>query len=186
MFSVKGDKAKGSARSIPSFHLYKALEQCTDLFIGFGGHSQAAGISLNPDNIPAFRERINSIVKNTIDIQDMTPSIEIDAGVDLSEVNFKLIKELALLEPFGKANQKPIFGAKELKIEAPKIVGKNHLKMKMKQKSVSVDTIGFRMGDLLGKLDDFYMADAAFMPCINEWNGNKYIQLNLKALRPSI
>ncbi len=186
LFSVADDKAKGSARSIPPFHIYKAIEKCADLCLGFGGHSQAAGIILHPDNIPSFRERINSIVKNTIDIQDMIPSIEIDAGIDLSEVNFRLIKELALLEPFGKANQKPIFGAKELKIEAPRIVGKNHLKMKMKQKSVSVDTIGFCMGDMIGKLEDFYTADAAFIPCINEWNGNKYLQLNLKALRPSL
>ncbi|GBE05378.1 single-stranded-DNA-specific exonuclease RecJ [bacterium BMS3Abin10] len=186
LFSVKDGIAKGSARSIPPFHLYKGISDCADLFLAYGGHSQAAGIKLNADKLPAFRERISSLVEKVLDKDEMIPTIEIDAGIDLFEVNFNLIKELALMEPFGKANQKPVFGAKDINVTDYRIVGKNHLKMKLKQKSVSIDSIGFSMGSLLEKVENSYAIDVAFVPSINEWNGNKHIQLNLKALRPSV
>ncbi len=186
LFSVKDIVAKGSARSIPPFHLYKGIMECAEFLLSFGGHSQAAGLKLYTENLPTFKEQINFIVKNTLSRQDMTPTIEIDAGVKLFEVNFNLVKELNLLEPFGNSNQKPVFGAKGIEVVDPRIVGNNHLKMRLKQKGVTIDTIGFCMGDLLEKIENSYTVDVVFVPCINEWNGNKSLQLNLKALRPSI
>ena len=114
------------------------------------------------------------------------PTIEIDAEVALSDVNTGLIKELSMLEPLGYGNPEPLLGARRLDIVNPRIVGNNHLKLRLKQMSMSIDAIGFDMGNLLGSLGLSVSVDAAFMPAINEWNGNRYMQLNLKAFRPSV
>ena len=183
--------AKGSARSIPPFHLYNGIMECAELLIGFGGHSQAAGLRLSAGNLPAFKERINFIVEKKLNNDDLIPTLEIDAGVELSEVNFNLIKELSLLEPFGNSNKEPLLGVKGIEIIEPRVVGSNHLKMRLKQGPAVFDTIGFSMGNLLEQDDsrftihDSRFVDAAFIPCVNEWNGNTALQLKLKAVRPS-
>lgn len=190
LFSVKEDIAKGSARSIPHFNLYKGITECADILLSYGGHRQAAGLRLSVKNLPAFKERINSVVKNTLIPHDMAPTIEIDATVELFEVDFNLVKEINLLEPFGNSNQPPLLGIKEAEVVGPRVVGNKHLKMRLKQKSVSIDTIGFSRGNLLNKIencpDKSGLVDAVFFPCINEWNGTKSLQLNLKELRPSL
>lgn len=190
LFSVKENIAKGSARSIPHFNLYKGITECADILLSYGGHRQAAGLRLSVKNLPAFKERINSVVENTLIPHDMAPTIQIDATVELFEVNFNLVKEINLLEPFGNSNQPPLLGIKEAEVVGPRVVGNKHLKMRLKQKSVSIDAIGFSRGNLLNKIencpDKSGLVDAVFVPCINEWNGTKSLQLNLKELRPSL
>ena len=188
MFSVKDGIAKGSARSIPPFHIYKGISECSELLLAYGGHSQAAGLKILVENIPAFKEQINSLIQNTLSTENIIPTIEIDAGVELPEINSSLVKEIELLQPFGASNEPPVLGAKGLEIVNPRIVGSNHLKMRLKQKSTSIDTIGFDLGNLLPELlapNPELQVDIAFVPCINEWNGSTSLQLNLKALRPS-
>lgn len=185
LFSLNGNIAKGSARSIPPFHIYKGIERCSELLIGYGGHSQAAGIKLLVDNLPVFKERINNIVKETLTPDDLIPVLQIDAGVRLSEVNSNLINELALLEPFGEGNREPLFGAKGVEIAGYRVVGNGHLKMMTRQKGVSIDAIGFNMGGLIEILESATTFDIVFTPFINEWNGTKVLQLSLKAIRPS-
>ncbi len=184
LFSVKDSVARGSARSIPAFHIYKAVSECSGLLTGFGGHSQAAGLSLAAENIPAFRERINSIAEKTLGADDMIPMLEIDAAVSFPDISFSLVKELGLLEPYGNANREPLLGAKGIEIVSRRTVGDNHLKMQLKQERTNMDTIGFSMADKLGWTDASSSLDIAFVPCINEWNGTRSIQLNLKAVRP--
>jgi single-stranded-DNA-specific exonuclease len=104
----------------------------------------------------------------------------------LSELNFKLVEELRLLEPFGFSNREPVLGSKGLGIINHRIVGNNHLKMKLKQKNVHVDTIGFNMGEELGSMENVLSLDIAFSPEINDWNGTRNLQLNLKAIRHSM
>lgn len=178
--------AKGSARSIPPFHLYNGITECAESLLAYGGHSQAAGLRLYASNLHVFKEQINSIVKNTLIPEDMVPTVEIDAGVELFEVNSNLVKELNLLEPFGNSNQVPLLGVREVKAIDPRIVGNNHLKMRLKQKSISIDTIGFRKGNLLEKIENSCSVDVAFVLSMNEWNGTRALQLNLKELRPSL
>jgi len=186
LFSIQDNIAKGSGRSIPSFHLYGGIAKCAEFLLRYGGHSQAVGLSIHTENISSFKKRINSIIANTISGEALVPTVEIDAGVDLSEINFNLIKELNLLEPFGNSNQRPLLGAKGVEVINPKTVGNNHLKAKSRQKSITIDTIGFSMADALDEIEDSLTMDIVFIPCINEWNGSKSLQLNLKALRPSI
>ncbi|OGW55910.1 MAG: hypothetical protein A2Y81_07980 [Nitrospirae bacterium RBG_13_43_8] len=186
IISTEGRAALGSARSIPPFDIYKGLTGCRELLTGFGGHKQAAGFRLDTENISSFEEMINTIVEKTLVESDFTPSLEIDADVNLSHISFALIKELALLEPFGFRNPSPLLGSKGLEVVYPRIVGNNHLKMKLKQRSQSLDAIGFDMGSFFEKLEVSTTIDAVFTPVINEWEGSRCLQLNLKAFRPSL
>jgi single-stranded-DNA-specific exonuclease len=186
LFSEKDSVAKGSARGIPPFHLYQAIEECSDLMLSFGGHRQAAGLRMSADNLPLFRERMNNIVNDKLSEEDRTPVMEIDAAVQLSDLNFKLVEELSLLEPFGFSNREPVFGAKDVRIINHRIVGNNHLKMQLKQKNMHIDSIGFNLGDEFGSMENVLSLDIAFVPDINEWNGTRNLQLNLKAIRPSV
>ncbi len=185
IFSVVDGIAKGSARSIPSFDIFRGLTKCGNLLLSFGGHKQAAGIRLKAENIPAFDEAIQDIMLNSVSGDDLSPSLSIDAVVTLPEINHGLIKELGLLEPLGYGNPEPLLGAKMLEIISPRIVGNNHIKMKLRHKSYHVDAIGFGMGKLFEDLNFSTAIDAVFTPVINEWNGGRYIQLILKAFRPS-
>jgi single-stranded-DNA-specific exonuclease len=185
LFSVKDSIAKGSARSIHPFHLYDAITECSDLLLGFGGHRQAAGLRMTVDNLQAFKKQMNGIVEKVLHADDMIPTLEIDATVNFSDLNFDLVKELRLLEPFGDSNREPVFGSKNIEIVNHKIVGSKHLKMYLKQNRINLDTIGFGMADKLGKVGNASVLDIAFIPSINEWNGSRNLQLTLKAIRPS-
>jgi single-stranded-DNA-specific exonuclease len=185
LFSVRDSIAKGSARSIPPLHLYEAISGCSDLLLGFGGHRQAAGLRLSIENMPSFRRRMESIVEKELNPGDMIPVLEIDATVTFSDIDDLLIKELSLLEPHGDSNRAPLFGAKDISVLHHRIVGNNHLKMQLTQDSVHVDTIGFSMGDEISRIMSASTIDIAFHPAINEWQGMKNLQLNLKAIRPN-
>ena len=183
LFSVKDSIAKGSARSIPPFNLYRAIAGCPELLLGYGGHRQAAGLRLDHKNLPAFRDRMNQTVEENLSAEDMVPVLEIDAAVKFSDLSFNLIKELALLEPYGDSNRQPVLGSKDIEIVSHKIVGGNHLKMQLRQDNFSIDTIGFSMGNQLYDLEASSL-DIAFNLGVNEWNGSKNLQLNLRAIRP--
>jgi len=185
LFAVRDSVAKGSARSIPPLHLYEAIAGCSDLLLGFGGHRQAAGLRLLDENMPSFTDRMESIVEKVLSPQDMVPVLEIDATVKFSDINYGLIKELSLLEPHGDANRAPLFGSKDILVLNHRIVGNNHLKMQLAQNSVHVDTIGFSMGNEIDQIRKASSIDIAFHPGINEWQGMKSVQLNLKAIRPN-
>ena len=186
VISTEGSTATGSARSIPPFDIYEGLTGCREFLTGFGGHKQAAGFRLNSEDILSFEERINKIVKETLTESDFVPSLEIDADANLSHINFNFIKELQLLEPFGFGNPEPLLGSKGLEVLYPKVVGNNHLKMKLRQRSQSLDAIGFNMGAFFDRLEVSTMIDAVFTAFINEWEGGRHLQLNLKAFRSSL
>ncbi|MCE5194868.1 MAG: single-stranded-DNA-specific exonuclease RecJ [Nitrospiraceae bacterium] len=189
VFAVKDGIAKGSARSIPCFDICSGLAECKDLLLSFGGHKQAAGIKLSAENLEAFEKAMHDLVNKSVSESDLEPLLEIDADVMLSEVNHNLLKELDILQPFGYGNPEPVLGAKKLEVVNPRIVGSNHLKMKLKQGSQSIDAVGFDMGKLNGLLSNEdslpQYVDAVFTPALNEWNGGRYVQLILKAFRPS-
>jgi single-stranded-DNA-specific exonuclease len=186
LFSVKDSVAKGSARSAPPFHLHRAIAACSELLTGFGGHSQAAGLKLSVENLPLFKEKMERLVKESVSVEDMKPVLEIDAAVKFSDINFSLIKELKLLEPYGESNREPHLGAKDISVVNHRIVGNNHLKMQLRQNSINVETIGFSMGEQIKVIGDSLAMDIVFVPSINEWNGSRTLQLNLKAIRPSV
>jgi len=110
--------------------------------------------------------------------------LEIDAAVIFSDLNLNLVNELALLEPYGDSNRQPVLGAKDIEIVNQKIVGNNHLKMLLRQENLSMDTIGFSMGKQLDHLGKASSLDIAFVLGVNEWNGSRNLQLQLRGIRP--
>jgi len=127
---------------------------------------------------------MNDIAGKSLSAEDTVPTLEIDAAVSFSELDLNLVKELSLLEPFGDSNREPLFGARNAEIVNHRVVGNNHLKMQLKQERINLDTIGFSMADKLTKITPASTLDIAFVPSINEWNGSRNLQLNLKAIRP--
>lgn len=179
VFSIQDEKAKGSARSPSGINLQDLLINSKELLIRFGGHKQAAGVTLLKENLPLFKDRVCSLAKD-ISIEDKN-ILNLDAAVSLSEINEKVAEEIKLLEPFGEGNREPLFGAKELTVVNLRKVGNNHLKMFLRQNGSSISAIGFDMGE--ENILEGCLIDAAFIPAINEWEGMKTLQLQLKALR---
>lgn len=186
ILSIENGMAKGSARSIPPFDVHHGLTLCKDILKRYGGHKQAAGLSLSSSDIEKFRTAISEIVMNTLSEQDFVPVLNIDAAVNMSDITVELIDEIARLEPFGYGNEEPLFGAKGLEVMQPRIVGNNHLKMHLKQNGRRIDSIGFDLGGFLNAVEGNALIDAVFLPIINEWDGGRYLQLNLKAIRPAM
>jgi single-stranded-DNA-specific exonuclease len=178
--------AKGSARSIPAFDICRGLSECRDLLIRFGGHRQAAGLSLSSDMIGDFTRTISEIARKTLSEDDFAPALCLDATMTIADVTMELTGEIARLEPFGFKNEEPLFGAKHLEVVEPRVVGNNHVKMHLRQHGRRLNAIGFDLGGEVESLSRPSRIDAAFCPMINEWNGSRYLQLNLKAFRPSL
>jgi single-stranded-DNA-specific exonuclease len=185
IFSIKDGVAKGSARSIPPFDIHAGLNSCSSLLLGYGGHKQAAGLSLAAHALDSFRQMISRIVLETVSGDDLTPELRLDALLHLSQINSALIAEIASLEPFGHENEEPVFGARGLEVSRARIVGSRHLKMFLKQEGREIDSIGFDLGRLFDQIRNGDIVDAAFLPVMNEWEGGRSAQLNLKALRAS-
>ena len=181
MIAIKDGVGKGSARSIHSFMLYEGLKECSHLLNEFGGHDYAAGLSINEENIEKFRDAFERVASNKLSDEDMVPEMDIDATMDLNDVTEGLVKELDNLAPFGEANPEPLLCSTGLGIADCKVVGNNHLKMRVKQGRTVRDAIGFGMGNL--NLSPGINLDTAFIPQINLWNGGKSIQLKLKDVR---
>jgi len=181
LIAMKDGLGKGSARSIPAFHLYEGLERCSDLLEGFGGHKFAAGLSITEKNLGKFKSRFDSIVSRSLVRDDFMPYLRIDDNLTLGDLDWKLYGELGELAPFGAGNPEPVLQATGLEVRYPKIVGRNHVKMKLMQDGRVMGAIGFNMGDIYQSLamDKVYV-DAAFSLDMNEWQGEKTLQLNIK------
>jgi single-stranded-DNA-specific exonuclease len=181
VFSIKNGIAKGSARSIPQFDVFSGLTRARDILLSFGGHPQAAGLRLQVDRLHEFRRRMGQVVTDAV--KDFAPTLTIEAAVTLREISFRLLEEFRALEPFGFGNPEPVLGAKALEVMSPRIVGNNHLKMKLRSRSTVMDSIGFGMGALLESVESAKAVDAAFTASVNEWEGGRTIQLALKGIR---
>jgi single-stranded-DNA-specific exonuclease len=186
IFSIKDGVAKGSARSIPPFDIHAGLSSCGNILLGYGGHKQAAGLSLAERDLESFRQVISRIVCETVSEDDLMPQLRLDASLKISQINSALIDEIARLEPFGHENEEPVFGARGLEVSRARIVGSRHLKMFLKQEGREIDSIGFDLGGLFDQFRNGDIVDAAFLPVMNEWEGGRSTQLNLKAVRASV
>lgn len=185
LFAIEDGVAKGSARSIPPFDIHWGISCCKDLLLSFGGHKQAAGLKLLASNLPLFEEAMKRITKESLTDDDFIRILKIDSEVSLTEVNHNLVRELSMLEPTGYGNPEPLLGARMLNAMNPRIVGNNHLKIMLRQEDVTMDAVGFNMGDIVEDIAASASLDVAFIPMVNEWNGGRYLQMNLKAIRPN-
>jgi len=186
IISKKDGIAKGSGRSIKGFHLYKVLESCQDILINFGGHELAAGITIESNKIPEFKSRMNEISQDFIKGDDLSPGLKIDAQILLSNINFGLVKDINILEPFGIGNPQPVFCSYKNIIADWRLVGgkREHLKIKVKEENRTLEGIGFklsRMGDQIFSRNK--VVDLAFNVELNKWNGTENVQLNIKDIK---
>lgn len=152
------DGIKGSGRSIEAYHMYEELSKCKELFTKFGGHRLAAGLSLEKENLDIFRKKINE--NCSLSEEELTEKVSIDMELPFSCVTESFIRELSLIEPFGKGNTKPIFAARNAEIISGRILGKNQDTLKLRLKDTSqiiIDALYFKYADeLLGALADRY------------------------------
>jgi single-stranded-DNA-specific exonuclease len=178
---------RGSVRSVPGFDVCRVLEQCSDLLDGYGGHPAAAGLKIWEENFPGFQERFSSLVAAGRRDTATSTVLDVDAQVSLGQLNHRLLRELAQLQPFGVGNPEPTFMAVGLRVLEQRIVGDNHLKLIVRQnQSVPFDTIGFRMGSRDGvKRLQSHPIDLAFVPERNRWKGLDRIQLRIRDVRVS-
>ena len=173
------DSAKGSGRSIEGYSMYDEMTKCSDLFLQFGGHAMAAGLSIDEDKIGEFRRRINEQCALTEEL--LTPKTVIDAAVPLGYISRKLIQEIGMLEPFGKGNTRPVFARKNLRALWPRIVGKNRNVVKMKLEEpdgFTIDAVYF--GDALAFMEAVQEGSplaVTYYPEINSYRGAESIQV---------
>ncbi len=188
VIAVDGEgMGKGSARTVDGFDLYQGLSACRDLLEAFGGHPSAAGLTIKESNLEQFRRRFCEVVAQWTTASRAVPTLHVDAEVRLTDVNLGLIQEFESLHPFGAGNPEPTLAIRGLDVIDARVVGENHLKLRVRQgRSYIFDSIGFRMGSLedLG-LRAGRPLDLAFSPERNHWNGQDRLQLRIKALRMS-
>jgi single-stranded-DNA-specific exonuclease len=188
LLTKSGEMASGSARSVLGFDVYKAIDQCSDLLEQFGGHKYAAGMTMKTKNIDAFRERFEEVVSSSITEEQLTPKIEIDLEVDFDELSKLVYNQMLRFAPFGPQNLTPVFCTKNV-VDAgfSKTVGsdKSHLKLNVciqNNKTVTIDGIGFGLGEHEQKVKTGKPFSIAYTLEINEWKGNKTLQLMVKDL----
>ncbi len=187
MISLQEDvRGKGSARSISGFNLYEGLEACKDLLEKFGGHKYAAGLTIRESNIPLLRDRLSDIVSERVKKEDFTPKLAVDAEIDPEDINFPLLREMALLPPYGVSNPEPVILSRGLRVTESRLVGKDHLKVKLRRGKSFWDGIGFSMASAYNNIiKSAGEIDIAYTPELNLWNGTYRIQLKLKDIRDS-
>jgi single-stranded-DNA-specific exonuclease len=155
MMATVDGVAKGSARSVSGFDIFEALRKCEDTLIQFGGHKYAAGLTVEVDRVPEFRDAFVEAVRSMMTEEHRTPEIHIDTEISLGEVTPRFVKILREFAPFGPGNMKPVFLARNLEVVGtPRIVGRNHLRLRVRQDGAVIDAIGFGLGDLLPRVAD--------------------------------
>ena len=192
---------KGSARSIEEYNMFEGLLACKELLDKFGGHPMAVGLSLQEDKVDELRKALNN--KCELTDEDLTRKIMIDSSLPLEYLNLHLIEELNVLEPFGKGNAKPVFGVRDAKITRAMLLGKDKNVLKLKlltNNNITIDAMIFNdlenfeskiiekygnegLDNLYNKSNNNISMDFTFYPSINEWNGNKSIQIVVNGIR---
>ena len=192
LLSTSQGEAKGSARSITGLNVHAALGACSDLLTQYGGHDFAAGLSLPEENVPAFRRRFDEVVRDMIDPENLVPAIEVDAHLDLNDIDSRFWAVLRQFAPFGPENPQPVFHAREVHVKGrPRAIGAGgqHLKFTAcnAEGECAVDVIAFKMGDRLPIVEKSMRKgeplEALFSIEENHWNGQTTLQLRVRDLR---
>lgn len=183
--------ATGSARSVTGYDLYQAIEACSDLLESFGGHMYAAGLTLKKENVPLFIEKFEGIVSETISEDQLVPRILIDMELDFNDITNKFYRILEQFQPFGPDNLAPVFMTRKVyDTGTGRAVGSGgeHLKLDLCSEStgtVSIPAIAFGQGNKFEMIKEGRPVDICYSVVMNEYKGNKNLQLNIRDIRPS-
>lgn len=179
---TKGETGvKGSGRSIEAYDMFAEMSRCRELFTKFGGHKLAAGLSLEEEKVEVFRKRINELADLTE--EDLQMKVSIDMRLPFPYINEELIRELKILEPFGKGNGKPLFAESKLRVIQPRIFGKNRNVLKCRledQQGNQMEAVYFgEVEDCLRQMEKKQIMSFTYYPSINEYMGRRTIQLTI-------
>jgi single-stranded-DNA-specific exonuclease len=182
---VGGKASRGSARSIPDFHITHALDECADLLIRHGGHAAAAGFTVSNEHLDELADRLRTLAAEQLSDVELIPALSVDTKVELSQMSWELQRELSQLEPCGYANPHPLFLSRNVRVQGQRAVGSDgqHLKLALSDGWATWDAIAFRQGEWAGKLPD--RVDVVYHLAVNEWNGQRWLQLNVQDVRPA-
>ena len=177
---------KGSGRSIPGFDLHEALMKCSDTIEKFGGHAMAIGITVKKEKLEDFKKEFEKIAEEA-HIEEITPIINVDAQINLNNINKDMVESLNKLEPFGEGNKMPVFAFKNLKIDSIRALSEGkHLKLTLKDNNTIVNAIGFNLGNLSEEYRIGDKIDIVGVLEINSFNGVESLQINIKDVMKSI
>ncbi len=185
LLSIDGDTAKGSCRSIPPLNLYEAIKACSDDLVQFGGHHQAAGLTLERSKIDDFRRHFRQAVAAALKPEDYDPELEVDVVVEPGqEITLEVLEQLSLLEPFGCENPTPVFAMTDTVLTRPRAIGKekNHLRFWAEEDGVSYQSIMWRGAKYLPSLGYSTRADLAFKPRLNVYMDRESVNLHVMAI----
>lgn len=174
--------AKGSARSIEGFHMYKELAKNRDILPAFGGHPMAAGMTLAMEDVDELRYRLDKQARECLTEEDLTPVLDIDIPLTLEEIDIHAIEDVRMLGPFGTSFAKPVYGIEDASIQSMRKIGANedHIKIQIVSNNYELDAVGFHKGYLADELTYGIKVYFAGDLQINEWNGKKKPQLMLQ------
>ena len=182
----QGDVYKGSCRSIAGLHMYDALAACRDTLIQFGGHAMAAGLTLECNRLEDFRCAFANYVNTHLNYEDFTPKISIEALVAPADWTIPMVEEIALLEPYGMGNPRPIFGVRDVRPRTATAIGADgkHLRMEVGTREKRVAALYWNYGEL-AELVTEEASDLAYTPSINEWQGMRSVQCMADSIMPA-
>jgi single-stranded-DNA-specific exonuclease len=186
IFNITDGIGQGSARSLPGFNIYEAIDACSEHLIGFGGHAMAAGLKIKEENIGDFIAAFEGYAREELADTELTPTLNIDMLCKVGQFTEASVKELARLEPSGQGNPKPTFASQAVHwISPPRRVGQkgDHLQIAISDKTGSVKCIGFGMGQLEKKLLQAESFSIAYQPQLNTFNNRTSVQFVLTDIR---
>ena len=186
VISIHDGVGKGSCRSIDGFNIYDALKSCEDLLLQFGGHSAAAGFSIDAQRIDELRERLTEYCKKIVTAEEYIPVVAIDAELPVDDIDVDIIDRVSALEPYGMANSTPVFAVMEATVQDIMLMGqlKNHCKVIFATSNGTVDAIAWNRPDLFKSIFVGSVVKVAFSLQKNEWQGMVSPQLMIQAIEP--
>ena len=179
---IQGETAVGSGRSIEPFPLHRGLAELSEHLVRFGGHSQAAGLTIRTDRIEGFSLALEAEIGRVVSQPELIPSLNLDACLDLDDLNEKLVDDLERMAPFGPGNQEPVFLAERVGLISAQQVGRGgvHLRLRLRQGQQTWSAIGFNLGHRLGDLSG--SVRIAFKPFRNTFRGRSKVEVQVEAI----
>ena len=183
LISLREGEGKGSGRSIPGLHLRDALAACAGHLAQFGGHRQAAGLTIDEATLAAFVDHFDQVVNGTLSEEDLTPELALDGELTVADLTLAGVEQLAVFAPFGIGNPEPLFLLRDVRVRERRLLNDVHVKLKVEVGGRHFDAIGFH---LLKPEPGAERVDLACTPQINEWQGRRSVQLRLKDVRNAV
>jgi single-stranded-DNA-specific exonuclease len=183
MIALTEGHGQGSARSIPGFHLARALESCAEYLVAYGGHEMAAGLKIESNRVDDFRAAFQNYAASVVTDEMLIPQLRLECIADLSQITEALVNDLERVGPFGHGNRRPLLCLEKATVAAPpRRVGKtgDHLQLMVKQNGRTIRCIAFQSADLIDRLSPDTAVRLAVEPCINDFNGRRTVELQVK------